>query len=103
MNSTQYHKIAMHVACVIWNHFPKFGHTSKYSHVLVVTESCPRLRAPRNGDVTITNDQQLAVFSCDRFYTMRGSHVLKCKKGKWNASPPTCHSISKFCRRKCDF
>ena len=68
-----------------------------------VSESCSNLQAPRNGEITITEDGQLALFSCNRGYTMRGSSVLKCINGKWNSSPPSCKAISRFCRRRCNF
>ena len=68
-----------------------------------ISEPCPSLKKPKNGKIMMTEDKQLAYFSCNRGYTMRGSTVTKCKNGKWNYSPPTCHAISKFCRRKCEF
>ena len=66
---------------------------------------CGQLRAPRNGDITMitTNAQQVAIFSCDHGYTMRGSHVLKCNNGEWNSPQPTCHSITNFCHQRCNF
>ena len=68
-----------------------------------VSEPCPLLKAPRRGEITITDDRKLAFFSCNRGFTLRGSNIVKCINGKWDSSPPTCHSISRFCRRKCDF
>ena len=71
--------------------------------IIDVTEPCPRLQRPRRGDITIAEDGQLAFFSCNRGFTMRGSSVLKCSNGKWDSSPPTCNSISRFCRQRCNF
>ena len=68
-------------------------------------DPCGRLKEPRNGDVTMitTDGQQVAFFSCNHGFAMRGSHVSKCNNGKWNSPRPTCHSISNFCRRRCNF
>ena len=68
-----------------------------------ISERCSSLKKPKNGKVMMTEDKMLAYFSCNRGYTMRGSPVTKCINGEWNYSPPTCHAISNFCRRKCEF
>ena len=75
-----------------------------YVCIIDVTEPCPRLQRPRRGEVTITKDGRLALFSCNHgFMMMKGSSVLKCSNGKWDSSPPTCNSISRFCRQSCNF
>lgn len=66
-------------------------------------EPCPRVRAPKRGQITITDDGKLAFFACKRGFTMRGSYISKCKNGKWNSPRPTCHSISQYCRQRCNF
>ena len=72
-----------------------------YYYINYISESCPRIKAPRHGKVTITDDGELALFSCNLGFTMRGSNTLKCKNGKWDSSQPSCHSISRYCRQRC--
>ena len=69
----------------------------------ILTESCPSLKAPSSGQITTSSDGEFAFFSCRRGFIIRGSDVLQCINGEWNASPPSCREISKFCRRKCNF
>jgi hypothetical protein len=58
---------------------------------------CPILPNPKNGNVTILEDQTIAIYKCNIGFSLRGSEVRECDDGVWTGTEAECVSGMKFC------
>ncbi|XP_062518038.1 sushi, von Willebrand factor type A, EGF and pentraxin domain-containing protein 1-like isoform X5 [Corticium candelabrum] len=49
---------------------------------------CPELRDPAHGEVNVAYN--VAIYSCDRGYQLKGSNRRTCEYGVWSGSQPEC-------------
>jgi hypothetical protein len=53
---------------------------------------CPILPNPKNGNVTILEDQTIAIYKCNIGFSLRGSEVRECDDGVWTGTEAECVS-----------
>ena len=51
---------------------------------------CTNLPSPENGDVKYFNNGQVAVFTCNSGYNLKGPVVIQCNGGTWPSPLPVC-------------